>query len=90
MGFVVVGALSGSSELSSNTDQNCGAGVRVLPRQNGRSPIPIKEAECKLALRQTSRTDRLRPPSCEYLRGQEAEGEQEQNFANQSALALYA
>jgi integrase len=25
-----------------------------------------------------------------YLRGREAEGEQEQNFANQSALALYA
>jgi hypothetical protein len=24
------------------------------------------------------------------LRGREAEGEQEQNFANQSALALYA
>jgi integrase len=25
-----------------------------------------------------------------YLRGREAEGEQEQNFANQSALAVYA
>jgi hypothetical protein len=25
-----------------------------------------------------------------YLRGREAEGEQEQNFANQSALAAYA
>jgi hypothetical protein len=42
MGFAVVGLLSGSSELSSNTDQNCGARVRDLPRQNGRSHIPIK------------------------------------------------
>jgi hypothetical protein len=25
-----------------------------------------------------------------YLRGREAEGEQEQNFANQPALAVYA
>ena len=27
---------------------------------------------------------------CKYLRGREAEDEQEQNFANQSALAVYA
>ena len=36
-----------------------------VPLQNGRSSFKQQKAECKLALRQKSKMDRLRPPSCE-------------------------